>query len=64
MTNSQEIKRLSVLESNEEASVEEIENEWINLINKNTDSDWDIYIAYNKFRLRNLNFAKFRDQQL
>ena len=58
MTNSQEIKRLSVLESNEETSVEEIENEWINLINKNTDSDWDIYIAYNKFRLRNLNFCK------
>jgi hypothetical protein len=55
MHSRERIKELLELEVNQsETDINELENYWISLIDNWGNSDWEVLIEYNRFRLRNL----------
>ena len=55
MQSRERIKELLELEVNQsKTDINELENYWISLIDDRDNSDWDLLIEYNRFRLRNL----------
>jgi hypothetical protein len=54
------VKELIAYESSPDFIMEECEKSWIKLIDDSGESLWEVLVAYNKFRLRNLNHVTIK----
>lgn len=58
MTLETKVQKLISAEIRSSCKIEDIESSWVKLIDDCDDSVWEVLVAYNKFRLRNLEHVK------